>query len=555
MIAAAAFDAHVGILVTDAGGVILGVNRTFTEITGYSNHEIQGKKPGMLKSGRHDAGFYKNMWQSINSSGAWQGEIWDRRKNGEIYPKWLTIKALKSKGEIVTHYVATQSDISDRKSAEKVIDNLAYYDQLTQLPNRQLFRDRLQQTIAANGRNGQVGAVMFLDLDNFKQINDARGHDAGDLLLQEVARRLLSIVRKGDTVARIGGDEFVIVLQELSKELMEAVTQADNVGKKVLDALNNPYQIGNLEHRCTSSIGVTMFKGNHHKPDEIIKQADIAMYQAKQSGRNGLRFFNQQMQESIDIRAKLEHELQKALELRQFTLHYQIQVDGSSKPIGAEALIRWLHPERGLVFPADFIQLVEEIGLICPLGEWVLETACKQLKNWERDIVARNLVLSVNVSAKQFHEPGFVTQVQTIVQRHAINPALLKLELTESMLVENIDSTISTMNALKEVGVLISLDDFGTGYSSLQYLKWLPLNQLKIDRSFVRDIEEDTNDRAIVRTIIAMANGLRLSVIAEGVETQEQKRFLQDSGCNQYQGYLFGEPVPIERFEYALKLC
>jgi diguanylate cyclase (GGDEF)-like protein/PAS domain S-box-containing protein len=555
MIAAAAFDAHVGILVSSADGVILSVNRAFTEITGYSSQEIQGQNPRILKSGRHDAEFYKRMWGEIHCYGTWQGEVWDKRKSGEIYPKWLTIKALKGKAGIVTHYVATQSDISDRKAAENVIENLAYYDPLTQLPNRRLLRDRLQQSIAANQRYGQSGAVMFVDLDNFKQINDTRGHDAGDALLQEVARRLVSTVRNGDTVARLGGDEFVLVLQELSPDLFEAVAQADAVGHKVLEALNAPHHINEIIHYCTPSVGIAMFQGNVHKIDEIFRQADIAMYQAKKAGKNGLRFFNEQMQESIDKRTKLEHELRQALELKQFTLHYQMQIDSSSKPFGAEALIRWAHPERGMVFPADFIPMVEEIGLICPMGEWVLETACQQLRAWEDNAVTKDLVLSVNVSAKQFHEDCFVTQVKSIVQRYAINPALLKLELTESMLIENIECTIATMIELKDIGVEISLDDFGTGYSSLQYLKRLPLNQLKIDKSFVRDVETDSNDRAIVRTIIAMAKGLKLSVIAEGVESEAQRQFLMENGCYHYQGYLFGKPMPIDQFENALKAC
>jgi diguanylate cyclase (GGDEF)-like protein len=413
--------------------------------------------------------------------------------------------------------------------------------------------DRLQQSLASSARSGRKGALLFIDLDNFKDINDTLGHDIGDLLLQQTAQRLKSCLREVDTVARLGGDEFVVMLEDLSEQLIEAATQTKAVGEKILAALNQPYLLATHKYHCTPSIGATIFSDHRQSGEELLKRADIAMYQAKKAGRNTLRFFNPKMQDVINTRTALESELRKALENQQFHLYYQIQVDSSYHPLGAEALIRWIHPERGLVSPADFIPLAEETGLILPIGQWVLETACTQLKAWEQEALTRDLVLAVNVSAKQFRQADFVSQVQAVMQRHSINPTRLKLELTESMLLENIEDTIATMNALSGIGIQFSLDDFGTGYSSLQYLKRLPLNQIKIDKSFVRDIVIDSSDKAIVSAIIAMTQSLMLSVIAEGVETDEQRQLLLESGCAHYQGYLFSKPVPIEQFEALLK--
>ncbi|MDD5385241.1 MAG: EAL domain-containing protein [Gallionella sp.] len=447
----------------------------------------------------------------------------------------------------------TIQDITSRKKAENEINNLAFYDPLTHLPNRRLLLDRLKQALASSARSGRKGALLFIDLDNFKTLNDTLGHDIGDLLLQHVAQRLESCVREGDTIARLGGDEFLVMLEDLSKDSLEAAAQTEAVGEKILTSLNRPYQLATHEYRNTPSIGATLFSDHQQSIDELMKQSDIAMYQAKKAGRNTLRFFDPQMQDTINARAALEDELRKALELQQLQLYYQIQVDSSYRPLGAEALIRWIHPERGMVPPAQFIPLAEETGLILPIGQWVLETACAQIKVWQQDALTRNLVLAVNVSAKQFCQADFVAQVQATVQRHAINPMLLKLELTESMLLDNIQNIISTMNVLNEIGIQFSLDDFGTGYSSLQYLKQLPLDQLKIDQSFIRDIATDSSDKAIVRTIIAMAQSMNLNVIAEGVETEEQRQPLLSKNCTHYQGYLFSRPVPIEQFDLLLK--
>jgi len=556
-IAATAFESQEGMSVTDASGTILRVNRAFTKITGYTADEAVGQNSRILNSGRQDADFYAQMWKSINSTGSWVGEIWNRRKNGEIYPEQLAITAVVGSDGLISNYVATLNDITQSKVAEDRIKHLAFYDPLTLLPNRRLLLDRLTHELAAISRTGRSGALLFIDLDNFKMLNDTLGHDVGDILLQQVARRLESCVREADTVARLGGDEFVVMLVELSKNSLEAAEQTEIVGKKILSTLNKVYQLGVNEYFNTASIGASQFSSNVQSIDELLKQADIAMYQSKKAGRNNLHFFDPKMQEAINLRATLENEIARALKYNQFQLYYQIQVEhsqqsGAFRSIGAEALIRWLHPERGLVSPAEFIPLAEETGLIIPLGLWVLETACLQLKSWQQNSRTSDLILSVNVSAKQFRQPDFVEQVKELIQRCAINPLRLKLELTESVLLEDIEATTLTMNALREIGVWFSLDDFGTGYSSLQYLKRLPFNQLKIDKSFVCDINTDSGDRAIVRTIIAMAGSLNMDVIAEGVETEEHLRILLEMGCTHHQGYLSGRPMPVAQFEALL---
>lgn len=553
-IAAIAFESQEGMLVTDANRVILRVNSAFTQITGYSEDEIIGKHPGMLSSGRHDMDFYASMWESIVNTGSWEGEVWNRRKNGEVYPAHLTFTAVKGRDGTTVNYVATLVDITSRKSAEEEIQHLAYYDSLTGLPNRRLLMDRLSQALVTSARGKGGGAILFLDLDHFKTLNDTLGHDVGDLLLKQVSERLTSCVREGDTVARIGGDEFVIMLEGLSDSIFEAARQAEIICEKILVALNQAYQLNTYEYHSTTSIGATLFSGHEVGSDELLKQADIAMYQSKTAGRNAIRFFDPVMQEVITNRAVLERELHKAFDNDQFQLHYQLQVNNLGQALGAEALIRWMHPERGMVLPFHFISLAEEIGLILPIGKWVIETACAQLKIWQQSTFTKDIVLSINVSAKQFRQPDFIEQIQDAVNRHSINPSLLKLELTESLLLEDVEEIITTMTTLRDIGVQFSLDDFGTGYSSLMYLKRLPLNQLKIDQSFVRDLITDVSDQAIVHTIIAMAKSLSLDIIAEGVETEEQLQFLLNKGCTCYQGYLFSRPLPIMQFEELLKM-
>jgi len=552
-IAAKAFESQEGMMVTDVNQVILRVNKAFTAITGYSTEEAIGKKPDILSSGQHDVLFYNDMWKEINLTDYWEGEIWNKRKNDEVYPEKLTITAVKNAEGIVTNYVGTLTDITLSKQAEQEIQDLAYYDPLTHLPNRRLMMDRIIHAMAASARSGHESALLFLDIDHFKSLNDTLGHDIGDILLQKVAERLTACIREGDTVSRFGGDEFVVLLEGLSTHSAEATKQAKDIANKILSSINLPYQLASHHYTSSTSIGIKLFKDHRVEGDELLKQADIAMYQAKNDGRNGLCFFHPQMQANITDRAKLEKELNLAIEQHDFKLYYQIQMDSSQHPLGAEVLIRWIHSDRGLISPLNFIPIAEQNGTIMVIGQWVLDSTCAQLKLWQQDALTRDLTLSVNVSAKQFHQADFIAQVTKAVQQHNINPARLKLELTESLLLKDIEDTIAKMKTLADVGIQFSLDDFGTGYSSLQYLKQLPLYQLKIDKSFVADLVSDSNDQAIVRTIIAMAHSLGLSVIAEGVETQEQQQRLLIEGCTHYQGYLFGKPVSITEFNKLLK--
>jgi diguanylate cyclase (GGDEF)-like protein/PAS domain S-box-containing protein len=552
-IAAIAFETDEGMIVTDENAVIIRVNQAFTQLTGYRSDEAIGNNPSMLKSDRHDAEFFRSMWKILRQTNNWQGEIWNRRKNGEIYPEWLNITAVTGKDGKVTNYVGAFVDFTERKQAENEIHHLTFYDPLSQLPNRRLLLDRLRQAVITGARNQTGGALLFIDLDNFKTLNDTRGHGIGDLLLIEVAKRLQGCVREGDTLSRFGGDEFVLLLEGLSEELGQAAVQARGVGEKVLEVLNQSYILEGSEFHSSSSMGITLFINYKQKLDELLKQADTAMYEAKKSGRNTLRFFDPMMQEELEVRAQLETGLREALHKQEFRLYYQMQVNRTGRILGAEVLIRWIHPVQGLISPLQFIPLAEETGLILPIGAWVLESACKQLKAWEADRRTRDLQLSVNVSGRQFHQADFVALVSGIIERVDINPLRLKLELTESVVLDNVVDTIAKMQALRQIGVSFSMDDFGTGYSSLAYLTQLPLNQLKIDQSFVRNIGTKTSDVTIIQTIIGMAENLSMEVIAEGVETQIQRNTLESMGCMLYQGYLFGKPVPVEEFILSMQ--
>jgi len=551
-IAAIAFESQEGMFITDADNRILRINRAFAEITGYGSEEAVGQTPRLLSSGRHDAAFYEAMYDSLRRTRAWQGEIWNRRKSGEIYPVWLTITAVTTPDGALTHYVATQTDISQRKAAEQEIEYLAFYDPLTRLPNRRLLMERLHQALAASARRNKMGALLFIDLDNFKVLNDTLGHDIGDILLQQVARRLSACVREGDSVARLGGDEFVLMLEDLSHDSNEAATQAERIGEKIITVLNQPYNLNGHTHHNTPSIGITLFFDHHAGVEELMKYADLAMYEAKKAGRNTLRFFDPEMQASISARAILEADFHEGLRSGQFALHYQPQVDDNGRIIGTEALVRWQHPRRGLLAPGQFIALAEETGLILPLGQWVMEAACRQLVAWAGNPATVGLTVAVNVSARQFRQTDFVEQILTTLDRIGADPKMLKLELTESLLLENIEDVVAKMAALQARGIGFALDDFGTGYSSLSYLKRLPLNQLKIDQTFVRDLLTDPNDAAIARTIVALADSLGLAVIAEGVETEAQGQCLASQGCHSYQGYLFGRPMPAAELEQRL---
>jgi diguanylate cyclase (GGDEF)-like protein/PAS domain S-box-containing protein len=548
-IAATAFESQEGMFVTDASHRILQVNRAFTQMTGYCAAEVVGQTPHVLASGRHSADFYAGMHDALVSEGKWQGEIWNRRKDGAVFPEWLTITGVKDDTGNITHFVATLTDITQRKATEEEIKRLAFYDPLTQLPNRRLLTDRLEQALISCTRTKQHGALMFLDLDKFKTLNDTLGHAMGDLLLQSVSERLTQAVRECDTVARLGGDEFVVLLENLSTDDIAAANEVEAVGNKILRALSAPHNLAGNPYRSTSSMGITVFKDQSLPLDELMKHADMAMYQAKEAGRNTLRFYDPHMQTNVMVRAQSEAELRQAIDGLQFVLHFQPQLDAGLRVTGAEVLLRWQHPVRGLVSPAEFIPLAEDTGLILPLGAWVLEATCQQLVRWAASPTYEHLVLSVNVSARQFNQPDFATSVLDVLQRTGAPANRLKLELTESLLVNDMAGVVAKMNHLKAQGISFSLDDFGTGYSSLSYLKQLPLDQLKIDQSFVRDVLTDPNDASIARMVIALGRSMGLEVIAEGVETQAQHDFLLAEGCHAFQGYLFGRPMPCDAFE------
>jgi diguanylate cyclase (GGDEF)-like protein/PAS domain S-box-containing protein len=553
-IAAVAFESQESLMITNADNKILRVNRAFCESSGYTAEDLIGNNPCILSSDRHNADFYCTMWKTIKDTGTWQGEIWDRRKDGEIYPKLLTISTVKNSRGMVTHHVGSHIDITERKLAEDKITELAFFDPLTHLPNRTLLLDHLKRAVVSGKRNGTFGAVLFIDLDQFKTLNDTSGHGKGDLLLQQVAQRIFTSVREGDTVARMGGDEFVVVLEGLTGSIEEAATQTEIIGRKILTAISQSYQLGGIHHRSTASMGATLIQCAETSIDELLKQADLAMYKSKAMGRNGLRFFDPAMQTIVVERAAMELDLHTAIQDNQFVLHYQAQVASDGRATGAEALVRWQHPHRGMLPPNEFILLAEETGLILPLGQWVLETACAQLALWAIRPEMAHLTVSVNVSAQQFREVDFVDKVMAAIIQTGSNPSRLKLELTESLLVDNVGDIIDKMTVLKARGIDFSLDDFGTGYSSLSYLRRLPLNQLKIDKLFVRDVLTDRNDAAIARAIVTLAQSLGMGVIAEGVETELQRDFLASIGCHAYQGYFFSRPLPVQGFEeFALR--
>ncbi|MDZ7919639.1 EAL domain-containing protein [Rhodoferax sp.] len=473
-------------------------------------------------------------------------ELCDVNSQGQTY--WISISGapfFDAQGQF-RGYRGVGREITARKLAEEKIERLAFYDVLTGLPNRRLLIDRLQHALALAARDGHHGALLFIDLDNFKDLNDTRGHDVGDLLLQQVAQRLLACVRGADTVARLGGDEFVVMLHSLDTDPALASAHVELVGKKVISSLNQTYMLGAAEHHSTPSIGITLFAQQHQTVDELLKQADLALYESKAAGRNTMRFFDPAMQALVAQRTALELDLRHGLQRQELVVYYQPVVDASRRVVGAEALVRWQHPQRGLVAPMEFIPVAEQTGLIIPLGAWVLEKACRQLALWATQADTEALTVAVNVSARQFRHPDFAQQVLDLLHKTGANPSRLKLELTESLLLSDTQDAIHKMTALQTVGVGFALDDFGTGYSSLSYLKLLPLQQLKIDQSFVRDVLTDPNDAAIARTVLALGKSLGFSVVAEGVETEGQRDFLLENGCTLFQGYLFGRPAPIQ---------
>ena len=535
-----------GVITLNALGLIQSFNLAASQIFGYSEHEVRGHNVSLLMPephrGQHDDYLQHHQRTGMTRIMGQAREIEGLRQDGSLVQLTLSVSKVTHQGQPL--FIGLVRDNTQQHHAVEEIRQLAFFDPLTGLPNRRLLLDRLSHAIATSGRTGLHGALMFLDLDHFKRLNDSLGHDYGDLLLQRVSTRLQACAREGDTVARIGGDEFVLLLEGLSQHAPEAAVQAEALANKIIQVMGQPYSLHGFSHNSTPSIGIAVFMANRETMEELLKKSDAAMYQAKAGGRNTFRFFDPAMQAAAADHAELETDLRTGLDQQQFLLLYQIQVNQLGAPIGAEALVRWQHPTRGRVSPAHFIPLAEESGLILPLGQWVLDTACAQLRAWAGQPATAHWTMAVNVSALQFAQADFVEAVTQTVQRSGVNPALLKLELTESMLVGNVPDVISKMCALKAVGVCFSLDDFGTGYSSLSYLGRLPLNQLKIDQSFVTDLQIDSNNAVIARAIVALGHSLNMKVIAEGVETIEQRDLLAAYGCDAFQGYYFGRPMP-----------
>lgn len=532
-----------GVLITDTRQRINAVNRAFSEITGYSEEEAIGETPRLLASGLHDSAFYAAMWYQLTAEGHWQGEISNRRKNGEVYPSWLTISAVRNRDQFITHFVAVFADISSLKHAQARLDYQAHHDPLTGLPNRTLFESRLQAALLHSQESNSLGAVLFLDLDRFKHINDSLGHPVGDLLLKGIAQRLKENLRDIDTVARLGGDEFIILLPGLLHP-----SDAEAIATKLLICFTAPFQAGEHEFFISSSIGSCLFPTDGNDVATIVKNADAAMYRSKAKGRNRVESYTQDLTSQASARIALEHELRRAMERNEFSLCYQPKISLlSQRLVGAEALIRWTHPTLGEVPPEHFIPLAEENGMILQIGDWVLEQACLQLQQWNRLYSAFG-ALSVNLAGAQLRQPNLLGRIQQLLCDYHLAPDCLQLEITENFIMSQAEEALSVLHKLKKLGVQLAIDDFGTGYSSLSYLKRLPLDILKIDQSFVRSLPDDPHDVAIVRAIIALGRSMQLTVIAEGVENQEQQQFLADEGCEQIQGYIVSLPLPPEEF-------
>ncbi len=549
-IAAVAFDTQEAIFITDKDQNIIKINNAYTRLTGYSAQEAIGQTPRLIKSGNHNNEFYRELWEHLNTHGYWQGEIWNKRKNGEMFPVGQTITAIKDENDEVTHYVSTFDDITSSKENEEQIKKLAFYDPLTGLANRRLLNDHLKQARAYSTRHNSYFALLFIDLDHFKNLNDTLGHDVGDLLLIQIGERLVQVVREGDTVSRNGGDEFVILLEGLGFKSDEAAKHAKITADKILKQLSQPFLNKGTEYPISASIGISLFTDNKESIEDMMIRSDLAMYQAKSEGRNTVRFFDPSMQESIRVRSQIESELRHAIQFEEFVVFYQPKVDIHEKTVGYEALLRWQHPQRGLLLPNEFIQIAEESGLIVKIGQWVIQKACKQLSIWSKDEDTKHLTIAVNINEQQISRHDFVEMVCHAIDTYQCPPNQLNIEITESLLMKNMDKVVDKINQLKELGITFAIDDFGTGYSSLNYLKQLPIDWLKIDRSFVGDMLKDSNDEAIVRTILALATALGLRAIAEGVETKQQQDYLIELGCPILQGFLFDKPKPIEELSF-----
>lgn len=539
-----------GIVVTDAETRILRVNEAFTRITGYDMADAVGRTPGeLLKSGRQDAGFYRRFWQSLHETGAWQGEIWNRRRDGEVYPEWLTVSEVRDDAGHLTHYVATFVDLSTAKRAEQDILTLSLTDHLTGLPNRRLLMDRLAQAVRECARRGRMGTLVLFDLDAFKVLNDTRGHVAGDLLLIEIGQRLLAAAPSGATVARVGSDEFAVLASLDEKDAGEVARTAEQIAQTARSCVEDePIDLDGHLYRCRMTGGIALFGDGVTDPDEALRRADAAIAEARRLGTGGLRFFSAQFQRALETRVEVESALADSLP-EGIRILLQPQVDRRGRVIGAEALARWLRPDGTLASPADFIPIAEDTGLIVPLGRAVLEQACEVLRRWESEPATRHLTISVNVSEREIMRDSFTADVRAIVEAAGVDPTLVKFEVTESLLIEDVEHVARVMEDLRSLGVGFALDDFGTGYSSLRLLKGLPFDQLKIDRGFVDDLVGIDADSTIVRTIITMGQFLGLDVVAEGVESAEQRAVLTMLGCEAFQGYYFAVPLPPEEFD------
>ena len=536
-----------GVISIDAKGTIQTFNRAAEEIFGYSRDEMLGKNVNQLMASphreNHDTYLSNYLDAGIGDVTRRIRELEALHKDGTVFPIELGLVDISNADEI--NFVGIVRDITLRKQRENEIHQLAFYDSLTQLPNRRLLQDRLKLVVAKCTRNKHHAALLFLDLDNFKSLNDSAGHSIGDKLLCSVAQRLVTSIRQGDSVSRLGGDEFVVVLEDLSTDKQKAANQAKAAAEKIIYHLTQSFDLDGFLYIASASIGISLFNSPHSSIEDLLKQADMAMYKAKASGRSRICFFDPQMQIAVSLRAEMEHDLHEAIKLQQFILFYQKQVVQQGLCVGFEVLLRWMHPVKGLVSPAEFIPLAEETGQILVIGEWVLHQACQTLASWSSDPVRAELTLAVNISVVQFSQKNFVKKVLSALKVSGANPTKLKLEITESLLANDVQDVTAKMLKLRAHGVSFSIDDFGTGYSSLSYLKQLPIDQLKIDQSFVRDIIDNPNDKAIAQAVITLAKSMHMNVIAEGVETEEQRAFLQILGCNEYQGYLFGKPCAL----------
>jgi diguanylate cyclase (GGDEF)-like protein/PAS domain S-box-containing protein len=534
-------NSNEAILITDARNRIIAVNAAFERLTGYDAEDVISRDPKVLSAGKSPPELYQEMWVALTERGSWQGELWDRRKSGEVFPKWLSISVVRDATGQVANYIGSFIDISERKASEERVRHLAHHDALTGLPNRFSLHERLAQALGFAVRNRNMLALMMIDLDNFKTINDTLGHQTGDHLLIEVARRLSQAVRTSDIVARLGGDEFVVVLPDI-----DTPADAAHVAEKILLTVERPYLIDGQSLRTSPSIGICLFPDDADSSDDLMKKADVAMYHAKAQGRANFQFFTAELQQATLARIAIENDLRAAIEAGQFELFYQPQLDLRTGRIsGVEALVRWRHPERGLIPPMEFIPIAEETGLILPLGDWVLREACRQLAAWQAEGIV-DVRMSVNLSASQFLDPNLALRIAEILTENAVAAPMLDLEVTESMSMRSPENTVDLMQSLTRQGMSLSIDDFGTGYSSMAYLKLFPIRTLKIDRSFVRDIETDPNDAQICDVTVLLAHKLGLETVAEGVETQGQLKFLLSVGCERIQGFLISRPIPAQ---------